>query len=59
MKEIGTCRHCGKQKPLSTRGVCTECAAARIDAAIEQMKNRKGAIYQKWKRARIRGDKKV
>ena len=44
------CRQCRTtEKPLSEAKFCRECSAARIQQSGEQLKLRKGDIYEKWK----------
>lgn len=55
---IGLCPDCGKERPLSNRGLCYPCGFARKEEARRQMEAKEGPIYdfylEQWQRARDR-----
>lgn len=57
--KLDYCRQCGEKKPLSSRGLCIDCAQSNINRAVDEMRQKKGAIYRAWKKAVTRGAKKV
>lgn len=48
--KIDICKQCGRKDIVSTRDLCSFCAAINMETAIEQMKAKKGAIYERWKK---------
>jgi len=51
-EEKKACKVCGKLYPawmISRRGLCPDCSARKIRAAIRQLKMRRGPIYEKWR----------
>lgn len=52
------CRGCGDLVVVSSkwRGLCTDCAIARnVPESVRQMRERRGPIYEKWKKNTIEG----
>lgn len=45
------CVDCGKESvgTLSAHGLCSKCAFVRQRNAVNQIRNRAGPIYDKWK----------
>jgi len=49
-KERKECRICHKKSYyISQHGLCKKCMAEKILFARSQMRNKEGAIYEKWK----------
>lgn len=48
------CKRCGKLYPrdkLSMQGYCYRCGMELQEEALRQLKERRGPIYEKWRRA--------
>jgi len=46
------CKRCGKEVPwLSKRGLCMDCGPAVLAEVVEQLRERRGPYYERWKRS--------
>jgi len=49
-KRAKRCRGCGVETDaLSRRGYCRQCSIDRAIASVEQMWERRGAVYERWR----------
>lgn len=55
----GICRQCGKRKYISVRGFCLECGLSNRLLAANQMRSRKGPIYDSWQKSMLRNAVKI
>jgi hypothetical protein len=49
-RRIKVCRICGSQHEVSRRLLCRRCADRRVRESVEQLKKRRGEIYELWRR---------
>jgi len=52
-EEKKACKVCGKLYPawmISRRGLCPDCSARKVRTAIRQLKMKRGAYYEKWRK---------
>jgi len=47
----GKCRQCGRFAEISyTSGLCLSCSIENTKECVRQLREKKGEIYEKWKR---------
>ncbi|GAH30304.1 unnamed protein product [marine sediment metagenome] len=44
------CKECKKHKRIVGKGVCEDCMAKNLQQNIKQMREKKGPMYEKWKK---------
>ena len=47
---VSKCKICGTQGPVSYQRLCPQCSSDRQRTLIQQLQNRKGGYYQRWRR---------
>lgn len=43
------CKDCGEVKSLSKRGLCRDCAYKRMLDSVQQLHEKQGPLYEKWR----------
>jgi len=50
--EVAVCKDCGQGFPaqdVSRRGLCPRCGLARMYSATNQIRNKCGPVYERWR----------